>query len=351
MLIIGTALFVGRPSALDPRAGSGAEGVRLILNFMLTPLLMKKSLSVWQRRWRRYWPWVLTGVFILLIFCLLAPCLFRSWTHYPEALRAEIAWRRFRSSFTDNCREDCLAARQSYAAIWRPFYQKNPDAAEINFQEVFKTGKPELQAALIKIMAADNDKNKLPPILAELIADPQTSLENKRLIVNFFPEAFKDEVWLKQVRSQAVSADTAAADRLYALRLLAAFPDAETVALVKNLILEHEDAEFLETALNVAAGWPRGTIIWSDADLAALSALIIREPVGSGRWRRLWLLVEAGSDRPEKLRSLLTELAGRQDLDKISRGLAADALRTKFNFDINPPAPSAQEWQEFYEDL
>ena len=315
---------------------------------MLKPLLLKKPLSVWQRRCRRYWPLALGLFFLILILILLSPCLFRSWTHYPEALRAEIAWRHFRASFQGTCREECLATRQAYASLWRPYYQAHPEAAVNNFRQVFQSGDADLQAALIKIMAVDNNSQILPPLLAEIIADPQASVENKRLIVTFFPAFFKDESWLAQIRAQVETENVALADRIYALRLLASFPQADNAALVKKLILNQTETELLTAALQIASSWPEGAINWPASDLENLTVLIKKEPFGPGRWRRLWLLSEVGKNQPEILQSLLASLAGATDLDNLSRSLAAETLRTLFALDIKTPDPSAQEWQNFY---
>lgn len=348
--MLGKSSYVGKASILCSRAGQGmgAAGAK----FMLSPLVFnrKNKNKLWQQV-QRYWPWLLALFFVLLIFSLLAPYLFRPWTRYPEKLRAEIAWRHFRVSFQSSCREDCLAQRQAYAAIWRPFYQRNPELAAAKFRAVFASSESDLQAALIKIMAADYGSEALPPLLATVIADPEASPENKRLIVNFFPQAFTDPVWFKQLQAQALDSSLAVEERIYALRLLAPFFEPDNFIFFKKIVLTLESPLILETAFNALGAWPQEKSAWSQAEILALADLIPRTGEVASRARRLWFLAEVGQVYPETLKEILLYLSNNGGLDLITRGLAAEALKNIFKIELKLPAPTAAEWQEFYDTL
>lgn len=337
-------------AAVHSRAESAAAAVGT--KFMILPLLTKlqpKKIPRWQFFIRVYWPWLSASLLMLVIFLLLAPYLFRPWTRYPEPLRAEIAWRYFQASFSGVCREECLAERQAYAAIWRPFYQREPELAATVFRQAFAEGGAELQAAIIKIMAADSDAKVLPPFLAEVIADPSASAENKRLIVTFFAAAFQDEAWLSSVRDQVLDKNLNLAEREYALSLLAAFPDETTRELLKILILQDSPINLLTLATRIWSSLPVQT--WSAAELQQLQQLIVTSSAGPARWRRLWLLNAAAQEQGLMARAHLVAIAENQSLDAISRGLAAETLLTLFQVQINTPTPSAGDWQQFYESL
>ena len=316
---------------------------------MLMPLIPKKR-SKYQIFWQRYhWRLSLFGL-VLLLFILLSPYIFRPWTKYPEKLRAEIAWRNFKTTFSYDCREECLSKRQSYAGIWRPVYANKPELFTEFFNEVFVGDNAELQVALIKIMSADRNGQILPAILARVIASPSASLENKRLIVNFFPEYFNDEAWLEQLRVQLLDENVFPADRVYALELLKAFPSQINALSLKKIILSDTPEILLSPTCQQASQWSRDLFLWSGSDLEQLAWLILNSKPGPLRWRRLWMLSDIKTDNA-KLSELLQAMANNQNLDKISRGIAADALNQNFSIDINTPDPTAAEWQLFYEQI
>lgn len=316
---------------------------------MLLPLISKKK-TKYQIFWQKYRWWLLLASFILLLFILLSPYIFRSWTKYPEKLRAEIAWRHFEHTFAYDCREECLSKRQSYAGIWRLAYVNQPELFNQFFNEVFSEDNPELQAALIKIMSADKKGQVLPPVLARVIANPQASLENKRLIVNFFPEYFNDDDWLEQLRSQLLDEGLSPSDRVYALELLKAFPSQINALSLKKIILSNTPEGLLTSACQQAGQWPSDLFLWSNNDLEQLIKIILSSKSGPLRWRRLWLLSDMKADN-SKLSVSLQSLANNQDLDNISRGIAAETLSSNFSIDINTPNPTAAEWQLFYEQI
>jgi len=319
---------------------------------MLMPLEFKKKKDNKTLAFiKRYWPYLSLALFLLVLFLLLSPYLFRNWTEYPEALRAEIAWRNFQASFQTACREGCLAQRQSYASIWRPYYQKNPALALDHFSAVFADGPEELQAALIKIMAADSQDGSLPPLLASVIADSKASAENKRLIVTFFPDAFQDEAWQEQLRAMIADESLSLSERIYAVELLASFPNTANFKALTALILKDTDEDLLFAAIRSLSNWPETEFSWSEGEIEVLGDLIKRSPKGQARWRRLWIVNSLTKKYPDKTRTLLSSLASDESLDAISRGLAAEALLSDFNINIKTPVPAAQDWQEFYETL
>lgn len=348
--MLGELFYVGKVSVLGSRAGRRTETAGA--KFMLSPLVFNQNNKnkIWQKL-QRYWPWLLVLFFVLLIFCLLAPYLFRPWVRYPEKLRAEIAWRYFRASFQNSCREDCLAQRQAYAAIWRPFFQANPELAASKFQTVFTSSESDLQAALIKIMAADYGSESLPPLLGTVIADPEASAENKRLIVNFFPQAFTDPFWFKQLQTQASNPSLAEEERVYALRLLTPFSDSDNFVFFKKIVLTLESPVILETAFMALGNWPQGKGAWSQEEILSLADLIPKTGEVVSRARRLWFLSEVGKVHPETLKEILLFLSNNENLDLITRGLAAEALKNNFNIELKLATPTAAEWQEFYEAL
>lgn len=299
----------------------------------------------------RYWPYLTLLLLLLIIFSLLAPYIFRPFTSYPEKLRAEIAWRKFANTFYGSCREACLAARQSYASIWRPIYRTQPELAQDKFRLVFSKEKAEMQVALIKIMAADYGSSNLPPLLAQLLTSEETSLENKRLIVTFFSESFDDPNWLTILRSQVLDESLNLDDRVYALKLLSPFPKSENIVLLKQLLLQALPSELANTAFNLSSNWQEGTLSFSESELDRLKQLIEEEGTGPARWRRIWLLSEESAGSSSSRKERLESLALNQNLDNISRGLAADSLFNEFKLEINTPEPSASEWQEFYDSL
>lgn len=295
-------------------------------------------------------PLIIGFIFMGLII-ILSPYIFRSWTKYPQALRAEIAWRKFSASFNGICRESCLASRQSYANIWRPIFLKDTELQRIKLEEVFESDNNELQKAMIKIMAADLKTTDLPPIFARLLMDESVSEENKRLIVMFFPNAFNNPNWLAQLRSTISNYRLTVAERAYALSLLAPFPERENISLVKRIILEENDSGLIAQAFKVVSVWPNGSLALTAADLNELKEMIVKSPFKQLRWRRIWLLSELDSGLATDREEILREIAYNASLDNISRGLAAEALRLEFSLEINTPEPSAPEWQELYEYL
>jgi hypothetical protein len=313
--------------------------------------LKKKRKLKWQEFIIRFWPYLSALLLLLIILALLSPYLFRPFTLYPEKLRAEIAWRKFVATFHDACRESCLAARQSYASIWRPIYRSQPALAQANFSSAFTDDNEALQAALIKIMAADYGSLNLPPLLAQLLMSEQTSLENKRLIVTFFSESFNDPQWFEVLRAQVLNESLNLADRIYALKLLAPFPELENISLLKQLLLQSLEPELMKAAFNLASTWPVGALSFSELELDQLRQLIEQGAVGPARWRRIWLLSEKSAGMTEARRQRLELLANNENLDSISRGLAADSLFHEFKIEINTPEPSASAWQEFYDSL
>lgn len=244
-----------------------------------------------------------------------------------------------------------MAKRQAYAAIWRPYYQKYPDLATANLAEALAEGSEELQAAIIKIMAADKQADSLPPVLAQIIANQSANAEIKRLIVRSFPEAFEDEAWQERLRVVMADKEMALEERFYAIELLASFPDKTNLIALKSLILANVPEAILTAASRALAAWPDAEIDWSESEADILSALISEAETGAARWRRLWLLISLIEKYPEKIRALLSALASNSRLDAISRGLAGEALRLHFKINIETPSPSAREWQEFYEAL
>jgi len=142
--------------------------------FMLMPLIFKPKENKILSWLKKHWLWLSLTAFFLLLFILLAPCIFRPWTKYPETLRADIAWRNFKATFVSDCREECLVKRQSYAANWRSYFKKHPEIADERYRVVFQEGETHLQAAIIKIMAADSDAQALPPMLADVISSPNS---------------------------------------------------------------------------------------------------------------------------------------------------------------------------------
>lgn len=300
---------------------------------------------------KRYWLYLSLSLVILILFLLLSPYIFRSWTKYPEALRVEIAWRHFQATFQGACREDCLAQRQTYASIWRPYYKRHPEEANNNFSLALSGGSEELSAALIKIMAADSEDGILPPLLAQIISNPEASAENKRLIVNLFPAAFQDEVWQEQLREMINNNALDLRERVYAIELLASFPVEANINVLKTIILQVSPEPLLTTASRVIAAWPENSVLWSESEVMTLGDLIPRVERGPARWRRLWILNSLAKKYPEIIRSILSPLALNEKLDLISRGLAAEALQSYFALKIETPVPSSQDWQEFYDSL
>ncbi len=319
--------------------------------FMLMPLIFKPKENKILGWLKKYWPWLSLTAFLLILFILLAPYIFRPWTKYPEELRANIAWRNFKATFVGDCREECLVKRQSYAANWRSYFKKHPEIADEKYRVVFQEEEKDLQAAIIKIMAADSDDEALPPILADVISSPNSSPENKRLIVTYFPEAFQDEKWLALIRAQVLSKELNLEERVYALRLLSSFPTVENRDLLKRIILSPEPLELLNAAFLVIGAWPLESVKWSRAEVDTLNALIIGAEIGPARWRRLWLLSEIMDIPLEDKRNLLISLANNINLDLISRGLSAEAINKLFNLEIKTPLPSAADWQEYYEKI
>jgi hypothetical protein len=317
---------------------------------MLMPLVFKTKSGGRLQKLLPYWPLAACIFLLLFIFFLLLPCLFRPWTRYPEILRAKIAWRSFQASFVGSCREDCLAARQTYASFWRPFFKNNPELAEKNYRAAIGVGNRELSTALIKIMAADYGAQSLPPLLAEIIADPGANAEDKRLIVAFFPEAFRDEEWLEQLRARILDEDLDLNDRVYALRLLSSFPEAENAHLLKDVVIRTTEPDLLRLAVQSLSTWPPDNFFWLDTELEALKKIIVNSVKGPLRWQRLWLLSTA-AEHSDVISPVLTALVNDSNLDVISRGLAAESLRLIFKLDIKTPDPSSQDWQEFYESL
>lgn len=316
---------------------------------MLMPLIPKKK-TKYQIFWKRYRWYLLASIFVLVLFIFLSPYIFRPWTKYPDKLRAEIAWRNFENTFSYDCREECLSKRQFYASIWRPIYDNRPELFTEFFNETFLGDNDELQAALIKIMSASENREALVPVLAKVISSNQASLENKRLIVNFFPEYFNDEIWLEQLRAQLLNEDLLIADRIYALKLLKAFPDQSNALSLKKIILTNVSEELLSLACQQANQWPTDLFSWSDNDLEQLTKLILYSKASPLAWRRLWLLGDI-QNNSSKVSELLQILADNKNLDSISRGIAADALKENFSIDINTPDPTATEWQLFYEQI
>ncbi|MCF7860585.1 hypothetical protein K9M09_03100 [Patescibacteria group bacterium] len=316
---------------------------------MLMPLIPKKK-SKYYIFWQHYRWWIILTVIISIFIILLSPYVFRPWTRYPEGLRTKIAWRNFISTFQNSCREECLSKRQSYALIWRQTYKKQPELLTEYFKDVFSGDNAELQAALIKIMAADSKNKELPPILAQVISSPQASLENKRLIVNFFPESFADDDWLHQLRMQVSDDSVLAADRLYALSLLKSYPSRDNAVSIKNIILNNEAEEILSEACRLAGEWDSNLFAWTESDMERMAEIIRQTENGPQRWRRLWLLAEIkGHDL--SLQAILRVLAENSGLDNISRSLASETLLQRFSLNIKTPTPTEAEWQIFYEKL
>lgn len=350
MIFLLVAYIGNFASVFRQRARGKAE--QLTSYFMNLPFDFKlKKRPVRKRFFLRYWPYLILGFILTIIFILISPYLFRPWTQYPEELRVEIAWQKFSASFDYSCRETCLALRQNYADIWRPFYRNHLEIGEKHFQEVFMGDNEKLQAAVIKILAADYSNSDLPPFLAKLLLDPKMSAENRRLIVVFFPEAFDKQDWLESVRKQIISNELSLKDRVYALSLLAPFPNQQNISLLKNIILSNSEPLLLEEAFKVLASWPAQSLAWQENELDHLLDVIFATKEKELRWRRLWLLgeLEAGSIVNRKRR--LEELAQSPALDPISRGLAAESLRLEFSLEINTPEPTSSEWQELYEYL
>lgn len=317
-------------------------------------LLFKKSASkasVLKLFFKKYLAVIIGFSCLLCLFIVLSPYIFRPWTKYPSELKAEIAWQKFTNSFTGSCRESCLASRQSYASVWRPIYLEQAELRTEKLTEVFSGDNSELQKAMIKIMAADLGSDTLPPIFAKLLMDDSVSDENKRLIVVFFPTAFDDPAWLEQIRGKISDSSLRPAERAYALSLLASYPQPDNTNFLKRIILRETNEEILEAAFKVASTWPNGALNFSEEELNSLKRVIIATPLKKLRWRRIWLISEldSGSSISRKVR--LKELAEKSNLDNISRGLAAEALRLEFSLEINTPEPTAPEWQELYEYL
>lgn len=345
-----TLLMPATISAPEQRADRERDRRRQSL--MLMPLNFKKKednkIILFIKRYRLY---IGLFLFVTVLFALLAPYIFRPWIKYPEVLRSEIAWRYFRASFQASCREDCLAKRQVYASIWRPYYREHPEAAADNFGKALSDGPEELRAALIKIMAADNQSDALPPLLAQAIADDKISAETKRLIVNFFPEYFRDELWQGRLRETLADNSLALSERVYALELLSPFPGAANINALKPLILRVSPEPLFAAACRVLSAWPEDSVLWSEDEASLLADLIISSEKGSLRWRRLWILSSLSEKYPEKISALLSSLAADERLDLISRSLAAEALSSYLKIKIITPDPSARDWQEFYESL
>ncbi len=317
---------------------------------LLLNLKKKKKKFIWQDFFRKRYPYLIGIVVVSMLFILLSPYIFHAWVNYPEELRAEMAWRKFTNSFDGNCRESCLASRQSYASIWRPLYKKHPDWQEEKLQLVFNGDNSELQSAMIKIMAADYGSNNLPPYFAELLMSPQVSEENKRLMVVFFPGAFHNESWLKIVRMRVSAKDLSDADRAYALSLLAPYPDLDNINLIKNIILGSDNRIILDAAFKVSSTWSKEVLAWQEAELDRLKESIMIAKTKELRWRRIWLLSEVNNDALKR-KERLEAIASFSALDNISRGLAAESLRLEFSLNINTPEPSSLEWQELYDYL
>ncbi|MBN2884747.1 hypothetical protein JXE04_02370 [Patescibacteria group bacterium] len=316
---------------------------------MLMPLIPKKK-SKYHILWQKYRWWIILAVIILIFIILLSPYVFRPWTRYPEVLRTKIAWRNFEATFQESCREECLSKRQSYAIIWRQVYKRRPELLTEYFQSVFSGDNRELQSALIKIMAADSVNKNLPALLAQVIADKDASLENKRLIVNLFSESFADDNWLDQLRTQISDAGILLADRLYALSLLKSYPNPANALILKNIILNNSPEELLGESCQLAGEWDEKLFVWTETDMDIMAQIIAQAESGPQRWRRIWLLLLIKA-HDSKLQTILRDVAENITLDNISRGLAAEALKNKFSLDINTPEPTAAEWQVFYEKI
>lgn len=221
----------------------------------------------------------------------------------------------------------------------------------MQYELAFKEGNEDLQSALIKIMAADYGRASLPPVLAEFIAQPDASAEIKRKIVISFPEAFADEDWLRNLRLVVTDEKVATEERVYALKLLSAYPDAASSGLVKEILMRDKMGSLASVALQVASAWPEDTMRFATEDLITLEQLIYAETDKAVRWQRLWYLVEAANGQDEILRGLLINIANNAQLDVITRGLAADTLRVKYEMEIMTPEPTSADWQEYYEKI
>ena len=317
---------------------------------LLFDLKKRKRKFSWKVFLLRRYPYLIGGFIVLILFIFLSPYIFHSWLNYPEELKAEMAWRKFANTFNDYCRESCLVSRQSYASIWRPLYKKHPDWQKEKLQLVFNGNNSELQVAMIKIMAADYGENNLPPYFAELLMSAQVSEENKRLMVVFFPSAFHNEVWLEMVRARASAQNLSDADRAYVLSLLAPYPDANNINLIKNIILDSNNEIILDAAFKVLFSWSSESVDWQEVELDRLKEIIMLANKRQLRWRRIWLLSEVNNN-DLKRKERLEAIANCGSLDNISRGLAAESLRLDFLLNINTPEPSSSEWQELYDYL
>ena len=287
------------------------------------------------------------GLLVLSFF--LKALFFRSFAKYPEDLQVEIAWRGFKTSFDGSCREECLAQRQFYASIWRPYYRENFAEFKLKISEAFLEGNEELEEALIKIMAVDYKSRELGPFLNFLIARTETSSEIKRLVVKFFPEYFQDELWISNLQERVINDDLEIAERVYSLSLLSSFKSLELEAIIKSILFNpSSEPGLLEEALLLLSNWEEFQL--NDSELSSLLASIKKNSFLVNRWRLIWLLSEQFLNK-EALKEALESLALNTLVDNISRGLAAEALRLEFNKNIITPLPSDREWQEYYEKI
>ncbi|MGE5426047.1 MAG: hypothetical protein ACM3PZ_03165 [Bacillota bacterium] len=311
--------------------------------------LMGKKPPFWKVWLAAKWKWIAAALAILAVLGLLSPVLFRPWMKYPPSLRSEMAWQGFVKTFNGSCREACLANRQVYADAWRPYFSAHSDLAVKYYREALSSGKPELQAALIRIMAAEYGSDALPVALEGMIENESVDLEIKKLIVFSFSGAFADEDWLMSLRSLASDPQASLANRRYALELLSPYPSAENSSLMKEMIIRTQETELLTASLDAVSFWSGNSIRWSAEDLQSLMEAVRKPGEVSARWKRIWFM--AGMGRQAVVIEALAAIAADGSLDNISRGLAAEALTAAGGRRPSVPEPTEAEWQEFYEKI
>ncbi len=281
----------------------------------------------------------IAGCLFVCLFILFQPILFKSWLAYPSELRAKIAFLKWQASFQGDCYGQCLRDRQVLKEIFLRDYQANyASTLKILKDEYLYTDNDNYSLAIVKVLSELS--NFLPSDWLFLV-ETDISLNSKKYLMHYFPEAFQDNENLKELLKANLSNSLVSLDdKQISLAMLSIYSDSNQYFLDVilgdySLILKKEALRNVSNLSQDQLSSLGNSLLGQQFDVALNSHLV-------------WLISDYYYIYPELSAQYLSLVYQSQSLDVFSRGFAALALNEVLQADLRVPDLDSTKWQEYY---
>jgi hypothetical protein len=282
-------------------------------------------------------------IFLITIYLLLSPILFKNWLNYPSELRANIAFVKWQESFKADCYGACLVDRQVLKEIILSHYLKSDSdiLVEELRKEFLNTLNDQYSLAIVQVI---KEIGATLPDNWQNIIEKNISKQAKAYLITYFPDDFVDDNRLKEDLKENIKSDLVKIDdKLISISSLAIYQSREIKDFLIDIVISDYPLLLKKEALKNLASLNKeqlmllGDNLVNNAFHLALNSQIV------------WLISEHYQLHPELSAKYLSLVYQKKDLDDFSRGFSALALNELLQANLKLPELSQAQWEKYYQ--